>query len=67
MTRNSDRQRGHVASTMARLIVSLKPYRFRPPVQAIASEIGVCKRTAQRYIKALDDAGWQLPQQRRIG
>ena len=33
-------------------------------LQQVADELGVCKRTARRYMEALEEAGWKVPKWR---
>ena len=42
-------------------IRALQGYRYMPSWTRLANEVGVCERTARRYVQALEEAGWPLP------
>lgn len=57
---NSDR--GRVARNIARLMWRLNGRRRLPPVSVLAADLGVSRRTVWRYLKAIEEAGWPVPE-----
>jgi transposase len=52
--------RGSLFRQVARFWHAVYTKRFTPSAPELAAELGVSKRTAYRYLRAAEEAGWPL-------
>lgn len=62
MAHASNRYRNALAVNMARVMVALQGRRYMPLHRELAAELGMNLRTLRRYLDALEQAGWPMPQ-----
>lgn len=54
-----------VTRRLVELIRLLDAYRYMPSNEQLADRLRVHPRTVRRYVTALQDAGWPVPQKRQ--